>query len=259
MNLVLNARDAMPRGGRITVATTNIDYGAEKARQHGVQPGPYVLLSFCDTGEGMGPDTMSHLFQPFFTTKTKGMGTGLGLSTVYGIVKQNGGDIWAESEPGKGSTFTLCLPRAEVAADIAPGKPARKPAHAGTETILLVEDEDSVRRLLRHVLSRQGYTVLEARDGPQALHLLANHPGRVHLLLTDMVMPRMSGREVAQRVLEQRPDVKVVYMSGYTDDVLMRSGALKPGMSFLQKPLRPEALGAKVREVLDTPAPAVRH
>lgn len=255
MNLVLNARDAMPRGGRITIATTNAELDEREARAHGVRPGQYVVIAFGDTGEGMDADTMTRLFQPFFTTKPKGRGTGLGLSTAYSIVRQNGGDIWASSEPGVGSTFTFCLPRVETpAAEGASETPQRRSAVSGHETILLVEDEDGVRRLLKHVLSRQGYTVLDARDGPVALDTLKAHPGRVHLLLTDMVMPGMTGPEVATEVLKFSPDTHVIYMSGYTDDVLMRSGALGPGMSFLQKPLRPETLGAKVREVLDAAA-----
>ncbi len=252
MNLVLNARDAMPRGGRITIATTNAEFDDAEARAHGVRPGQYVVIAFSDTGDGMDEETMSHLFQPFFTTKPKGRGTGLGLSTVYSIVRQNGGDIWARSEPGVGSTFTICLPRAELsAADNGTEMPPRRRAATGHETILLVEDEDGVRRLLKHVLSRQGYTVIEARDGRTALDALNGHSGKVDLLLTDMVMPGMTGPEVAGEVLKLSPETRVIYMSGYTDDVLMRTGALGPGMSFLQKPLRPEALGAKVREVLD--------
>ena len=194
---------------------------------------------------------MSHLFQPFFTTKEKGKGTGLGLSTVYGIVKQNHGDVWARSTPGEGTTFTIYLPRVEALEECIESTSTHRPAYAGTETILLVEDEDGVRRLLKHILSRQGYTVLEAPDGPEALECLANHEGTVHLLLTDMVMPRMSGRDVGDRAIELRPGIKVIYMSGYTDDVLMRAGALGPGMSFIRKPLKVETLTARVREVLD--------
>ncbi len=251
MNLVLNARDAMARGGSITIETANVELDDETARTHAVAPGAYVKLSLTDTGEGMDAETMSHLFQPFFTTKEKGKGTGLGLSTVYGIVKQNHGDVWACSTPGEGTTFTIYLPRAEGAEEFVEAVSTHRPAHAGTETILLVEDEDGVRRLLKHILSRQGYTVLEAPDGPEALECLATHDGAVHLLLTDMVMPRMSGRDVGDRAVEMRPGIKVIYMSGYTDDMLMRAGALGPGMSFIRKPLKVETLTSRVREVLD--------
>jgi CheY-like chemotaxis protein len=243
----------MPRGGKITIETANVDLAASEASAHDLSAGPHVLLSFTDTGDGMSAEIMSHLFEPFFTTKDKGKGTGLGLSTVYGIVKQSGGDVWARSAPGEGTTFTICLPRAQAATDNPEAATTARTPARGTETVLLVEDEDGVRRLLKHVLSKYGYTVLEARDGPSALELVAAYDGTIHLLLTDMVMPRMSGREVADRYLKLRPDSKVIYMSGYTDDVLMRSGALGPGMSFLQKPLRPDALTSKVREVLDAP------
>lgn len=258
MNLVLNARDAMPRGGTIRIETANAELDAADAAPHEVAPGSYVVLSFTDTGQGMDDHTMSHLFEPFFTTKEKGKGTGLGLSTVYGIVKQSGGDVWARSVPGEGSTFTICLPRAERGSEAADAASAR-PALRGSETILLVEDEEGVRRLLRHILARQGYTVLEACDGRAALDILARHDGIIHLMLTDMVMPHMSGREIAERCRAIRPDTRVIYMSGYTDDVLLRTGALGPGMSFLQKPLRPEVLSAKVREVLDYPGRAARE
>ncbi|MFB3830077.1 MAG: ATP-binding protein [Bryobacteraceae bacterium] len=253
MNLVLNARDAMPRGGRITIATANAEFDEEEARAHSIRAGAYVVIAVSDTGAGMDAESMSHLFQPFFTTKPRGMGTGLGLSTVYSIVRQNGGDIWARSEPGVGSTFTVCLPRTGMqAADAASETPPRRSSNTRHETILLVEDEDGVRRLLKHLLSRQGYTVLEGRDGRSALEALRAHSGRVHLLLTDMVMPGMSGRETAAEVLKLSPETRVIYMSGYTGDELTRSGALGPGMSFLQKPLKPETLGARIREVLDT-------
>lgn len=251
MNLVLNARDAMPAGGMLTIETADVTLDDEAARAHALAPGPYVQMSLTDTGQGMDAETMSRLFQPFFTTKEKGKGTGLGLSTVYGIVKQNHGDVWARSTPGRGTTFTICLPRVEAAAEPGESAAPRRAAPAGTETILLVEDEDGVRRLLKHVLSRQGYTVLEAPDGPEALACLAAHDGPLDLLLTDIVMPGMDGAELAARVLQTRPGVKVMYMSGYTDDVLMRTGALQAGTSFIRKPLKPETLIARIREVLD--------
>jgi signal transduction histidine kinase/CheY-like chemotaxis protein len=250
MNLVLNARDAMPRGGCLTIETAGVELDDETARAHALAPGAYVKLSLTDTGEGMDAETMSHLFQPFFTTKEKGKGTGLGLSTVYGIVKQNHGDVWARSTPAEGTTFTIYLPRVEAAEEYIE-TPVHRGAQAGTETILLVEDEDGVRRLLKHILSRQGYTVLEAPDGPEAIECLTTYGGTIHLLLTDMVMPRMSGRDVGDRAVELRPGIKVIYMSGYTDDMLMRAGALGPGMSFIRKPLKVETLTARVREVLD--------
>ncbi len=258
MNLVLNARDAMPRGGTIRIETANTELNQADAALHEVAPGSYVVLSFTDTGQGMDDHVLSHLFEPFFTTKEKGKGTGLGLSTVYSIVKQSGGDVWARSVPGEGTTFTICLPRAQPE-DEAADAAAAHPTLEGSETILLVEDEEAVRRLLYFVLTRQGYTVLDAADGRAALDILAHHSGPIHLLLTDMIMPHMSGREVAERCRTLRPETRVIYMSGYTDDVLLRTGALGPGMSFLQKPLRPEVLLAKVREVLDRPGRAPRE
>jgi signal transduction histidine kinase len=253
MNLVLNARDAMPRGGKISIETANALLSEAEAAAHEVAPGPYVILTFTDTGEGMDAQTMSHLFEPFFTTKEKGKGTGLGLSTVYGVVKQSGGDVWAHSVPGERTTFTICLPRAEPGVEAAEIAAAAGVPRKGTETILLVEDEEGVRRLLKHILSKQGYTVLEAGHGAAALDILKTYEGAIHLLLTDMVMPLMSGREIAERCMALRPETRVIYMSGYTDDVLLRTGAIGPGMTFLQKPLRPEMLSSKVREVLDAP------
>jgi two-component system, cell cycle sensor histidine kinase and response regulator CckA len=258
MNLVLNARDAMPSGGRIEIATGNREVGEEEARVRGVLPGNYVILTIGDTGQGMTAETQSHLFEPFFTTKEKGKGTGLGLSTVYNIVKQSQGCVWAVSAPGEGTTFTICLPLAQESAEHAPARPAPRPG-AGSETILLVEDEDGVRRLLVHVLTKRGYKVLEASGGEEALRIFERHPGPIDLVLTDMVMPRMSGRELGERIQRINRGVKVVFMSGYTDDVLVRTGALSPGMAFLQKPLRPETLTAKIRETLDAPEPAFRN
>jgi two-component system cell cycle sensor histidine kinase/response regulator CckA len=255
VNLVLNARDAMPAGGTITIETANREITAEEAEKHGMEPGPGVLLSISDTGQGMDSETMGHLFQPFFTTKERGKGTGLGLSTVYGIIKQHHGDVWAHSLLGHGTTFTIWLPQAAAAqqpADVA--VPARPVSMPGDETILLVEDEENVRRLLRHVLAKRGYQVLEASHAEEALAIFNSEGNSIDLLLTDMVMPRMSGRELAERIQSVRPGIPVIYMSGYTDDVLVRTGALSPGMSFLQKPLRPEVLTSKVREALDAPA-----
>jgi signal transduction histidine kinase len=223
MNLVLNARDAMPRGGSIGIRTANMELGADS--WHRLPPGRYIMPEVSDNGAGMDPETLRQIFQPFFTTKNRG-GTGPGLSTVHRIVEQAGGGIWARSEPGRGTTFTICLPRAEQDGEIAdPQSLARAPG-AGTETILLAEDEESVRRLLRHLLDASGYQVLEAADG----------------------------RELAQKALASKPGLKVIYMSGYTDDVLLNTDAPGPGMSFLRKPLKLDILSALIREVLDTPA-----
>lgn len=250
MNLILNARDAMPAGGRIRIETSNGEIGEAAAREHGIRPGPCVTLSITDSGHGIDAETLSHIFEPFFTTKEKGKGTGLGLSTVHRIVKESGGDVWVHSAPGEGATFTICLPRANQPAEH--GETAATPKTAdGSETLLLVEDEEGVRKLLTHVLHRRGYKVLEASNGEEALRLYERRGSDIQLVLTDMVMPHMSGRELGEKLRSLRPDLKIIYMSGYTDDVLVRTGALGPGMSFLQKPLRPEVLAAKVREALD--------
>ena len=252
MNLALNARDAMPRGGKIVVRTENVELTADRLSDRpDMKPGLYVMLVLSDTGYGMDGETLSHVFEPFFTTKAKGKGTGLGLSTVYGIIKQYCGDIQAESALNRGTSFYICLPRAgpETAAPVM--KTDVTAPQRGTETILLVEDESGVRNLLKYILTRQGYTVLEAADGVEALERYRQHGGRVHLLLTDMVMPRMGGNELSQHLLAADPAIKVLCMSGYTDDVLVRNGALGPEMSFLQKPLRPEVLASKIREILD--------
>lgn len=247
MNLILNARDAMPRGGRITIHTNSVDIkeGASLA------PGQYVTLALEDTGHGMDTATMQHLFEPFFTTKDPGKGTGLGLSTVYGIVKQSRGEVRVDSQVGRGSRFVIYLPRVEDVVETVAVRESGPRQLAGTETVLLVEDEASVRRLLKHVLSKQGYEVLEASSGEEALEIYDRHDGHIHLLLTDMVMPKMNGRELADELTRRQPGLRVLYVSGYTDDVLIRNGALGPGMYFLQKPLKPQVLTTKVREVLD--------
>ena len=217
-----------------------------------------MLLTLSDTGLGMDAETQSHLFQPFFTTKKRGQGTGLGLTTVYGIVQQSEGDIWMRSEPGKGTVFSICLPRAdEFVESLEPLVPPRATAN-GVETILVAEDEESVLRLIKYLLTVRGYRVLDAVDGRDALRLFEQYRGSIDLLLTDMVMPGMNGRELADKVLSSKPDLKVIYMSGYTDDMLVHAGALGPGVSFLRKPLRPDVLASRVREVLDSASCAVQ-
>ena len=255
MNLAVNARDAMPQGGRLIVETADIDLDDEYVRRHvGARPGPHVMLAVSDTGTGIPHAIQSQIFEPFFTTKEQGKGTGLGLATVYGIVKQSGGYIEVDSEPGQGTTFRVYLPRLD--AEPAPVDRSARPAAAagGTETILLVEDEEGVRELARDILRASGYTVLEARNGPEALLLCERHQGPLDMLLTDVVMPRMSGRELAERLAPLRPDLSVLYMSGYTDDAVIRHGVLGAGTAFLQKPFTPAALVLRVRETLDLTA-----
>ncbi len=254
MNLAVNSRDAMPNGGKLTIETTNTVHDEEYASRHvSVQAGYYVMLAISDTGCGMDKETQSHLFEPFFTTKETGKGTGLGLSTVYGIIKQSGGNIWAYSEPGLGTTFKIYLPRVEKAAKIY--KPRLKPKEAGapggTETILLVEDEDAVRSMVSKILKNKGYTVLEARQGNEAIDICERLEGSINLMVTDVIMPHMSGRELAGRLAPMRPEMRVLYMSGYPDNTIVQHGVLESGTAFLQKPFTINALELKVREVLD--------
>jgi two-component system cell cycle sensor histidine kinase/response regulator CckA len=255
LNLAVNSRDAMPRGGKLTIETRNIDLDETYAREHiAVRPGAYAMLAISDTGTGMSAETKSHMFEPFFTTKGTGKGTGLGLATVYGIVKQSGGNIWVYSEPHRGTAFKVYLPLVEGASgDTEPRLPDERPTRA-SETVLLVEDENAVRMLTRKILERYGYSVLEAGDGEAALEMARNHSKTIHLLLTDVVMPDVSGPDLAVRVRQIRPDVKVLFMSGYTDDAVVRHGILADGVHFLQKPFTPEALGRKVRGALDAPS-----
>lgn len=252
MNLAVNARDAMPSGGRLTVETSNVQFGNRRNRPPmGAEPGSYIALVVRDTGHGMDEETQSHIFEPFFTTKEKGKGTGLGLSTVYGIVKQSGGFIEVESKPGRGATFKIFFPRVDGAAQGTESVAAGGDPIKGRETVLLVEDEPGVRRLVNETLRLHGYTVLEARHGIEALLTGAKHLGPIHLLLTDVVMPQMSGPEVAEKLATVRPEVKVLYMSGYPDHPAFSKGGVDTEHSFLQKPFTPSTLAQKVREVLD--------
>jgi PAS domain S-box-containing protein len=252
MNLVVNARDAMPNGGDLTVETANVDLDSTYARDHAtVRPGRYVMLAVSDTGVGMDAETVAHIFEPFYTTKGGSSGTGLGLATVYGIVKQSGGYIWVYSEPGKGSSFKVYLPRVDEPAETPQTSKKQPRARKGTETILLVEDEPAVRELTRMVLAAQGYSVVEALNPEDAERLSETHESEIHLLLTDVVMPGLSGRELARRITARHPKMRVLYMSGYTQNVIAGGGTLETGIAFLQKPFTPATLIEKVRDVLD--------
>jgi two-component system cell cycle sensor histidine kinase/response regulator CckA len=254
LNLVVNARDAMPQGGTLTIETTNVAGDELVGHRHAsVPPGSYVRLAVHDTGMGMDAATRSRLFEPFFTTKAPGQGTGLGLSTVYGIITQSEGHIEVDSEPAQGATFTIYLPRAEEAIEAGQRDRARAETLRGRETVLVVEDEASVRSIARTMLELHGYRVLEAGSGEEALRICERPEGPVQLLLTDVVMPGMSGPEVAQRLIRLHPEMKVLYMSGYTDDAILRHGVTELSTAFVQKPFTADALGWKVREVLDTP------
>jgi two-component system cell cycle sensor histidine kinase/response regulator CckA len=253
MNLVVNARDAMPGGGGLTIETSNVEVDEEYAVRHvAVKPGAYVQLAVSDTGCGMDQPTMARIFEPFFTTKEKGKGTGLGLSTVYGIVKQSGGNVWVYSEPGQGTTFKIYLPREPSVAAEAAIKPSPEPHQAsGTETVLVVEDEEALLRIAVRALEAAGYTVLQAANGEGALETSARHAGDIHLLLTDVVMPRMNGELLARELSKTRPSVKVLYMSGYSEGAVGHQGMLDPGTQLLAKPFTSAGLTRKVREVLD--------
>lgn len=252
MNLVVNARDAMPQGGKLTIETANADLDENYFSEHGIKetPGHYVMLAVSDTGSGMDKETREHIFEPFFTTKEVGKGTGLGLSTVYGIVKQNNGFIWVYSEPGKGTTFKVYLPK--MKGDEEPEEKEQTPVDepGGSETVLIVEDDDSLRNLAQKALDQHGYRTLVAENGEEALKVGKEREGPIHLLLTDVVMPKMGGKEAADRLQPLYPQMKVIYMSGYTDNAIIHHGVLTSELNFLEKPFTPEGLARKVREVL---------
>jgi CheY-like chemotaxis protein len=251
VNLAVNSRDAMPSGGKLIIETTNVELDEEYARKHiAVKPGSYVMLSVSDTGVGMTPEVKERVFEPFFSTKEIGKGSGLGLSTVYGIVKQSGGNIWVYSEPGKGTTFKIYLPQVdEPLTELK--EIVSKEVPRGHETILIVEDEETVRKLAVRILKGLGYTILEAPEGGGALIQCEDFKKPIHLILTDVVMPGMSGRKLVERLKEIHPEIKALYMSGYTDNAILHHGVLEKGTHFIQKPFTLEDLARKVREVLD--------
>jgi two-component system cell cycle sensor histidine kinase/response regulator CckA len=252
MNLVVNARDAMPTGGRLTLETGNVVLDDAYAQAHlGVKPGPHVMLAVTDTGTGIEKATLARMFEPFFTTKEKGKGTGLGLSTVFGIAQQSGGSVWVYTELGKGTTFKVYLPSVDAAFSTTVRSTAAPTTLRGSETILLVEDDDQVRLVAKGILIKHGYHVIEARNAGEALLHSEEHPATIHLLLSDVVMPQMSGPVLAKRLASARPDMKVLCMSGYTDDSIVRHGVLAAQIAYLQKPITPESLTTKVREVLE--------
>jgi nitrogen-specific signal transduction histidine kinase/ActR/RegA family two-component response regulator len=259
LNLVINARDAMAQGGKLLIETSNVELDEGYARMHmSVKPGPYIQLVVSDTGIGMDEDIRRHLFEPFFTTKEQGKGTGLGLSMVFGIVKQSGGNIWDYSEPGAGTSFKIYFPRVYDSIENTALESTKEDLLRGSETILVVEDETMIREIIGITLVDRGFTVLAAQNGDEALRISEEHPGPIHLLLCDVILPGASGREVARMLAARRSDIRVIYMSGYTSNAIVHHGVLEKGVAFLQKPFSPGALLEKVRKVLgmDTP-PAV--
>jgi CheY-like chemotaxis protein len=257
VNLAVNAGDAMPEGGRLTIEVANAELDATYAAQHGqeIQPGPHVLLAVSDTGTGIDPQTQTQIFEPFFTTKEPGKGTGMGLATVYGIVKQSGGAVLVYSEPGRGTTFRIYLPRETEEAGAAADRPAVQPsAGTSTGTILLVEDEPAVRGFARRTLSRLGYTVLEAADGAAAQAQSSAHQGGIDLLLTDVIMPGLLGHQLAEQLAAVRPGLRVLYVSGFTENSVIHQGVPDAGIAFLPKPFSAEALAGAVRRALEAPA-----
>jgi PAS domain S-box-containing protein len=257
MNLVVNARDAMPKGGKLTIETSNVHLSGEFADNHASVPaGDYVMLAVSDSGCGMDAETQARIYEPFFTTKEVGKGTGLGLATVYGIVKQSEGSIWVYSEVGRGTTFKIYLPSVECPELTVVAGTENRDLLKGAETVLLVEDEEVVREMAAEILRENGYEVMVAKDPEAALILAAQYNGVIHLMLTDVVMPRMSGRDLAEQISPLRPEMKVLYMSGYTDDAIVHHGVLEEGTAFIAKPFSIDALARKLREVLDEPVAA---
>jgi CheY-like chemotaxis protein len=251
MNLAVNAKDAMPQGGRLIIETDNVELDEDYARSHiGTHAGQYVRLAISDNGKGMSPEVREKIFEPFFSTKEKGKGTGLGLSTVYGIVKQSGGNIWVYSEPEKGTTFKIYFPRVDEPLEAFKERLESGDFPRGSETILVVEDGEEVRKFTVQILEKQGYRVLEAPNGEEAFVLFQNYKEPIHLVLTDVVMPGMSGRELADALLNLHPELKVIYMSGYTDNSIVHHGILEKGIHYIQKPFTIERLARKIREVL---------
>ena len=255
INMVVNARDAMPQGGKLTIETANADLDKNYFREHGIEEeksGHYVMLAVSDTGSGMDKETQEHIFEPFFTTKEVGKGTGLGLSTIYGIVKQNNGFIWVYSEPGQGSAFKVYLPKVRGDAELDEKEQTPVDDLSGSGTVLIVEDDDGLRKLAQAVLQQHGYRVLDAENGEDALRVSKEHEGPIHLLLTDVIMPKMGGKKLAERLQPLYPRMKVIYMSGYTDNTIIRHGVLAPKLNFIQKPFTPEGLARKVRKAIES-------
>jgi len=254
INLAINARDAMPKGGNLTIETDNADLNENYFREHGIEgekPGHYAVLAVSDTGSGMDKKTLEHIFEPFFTTKEVGKGTGLGLSTVYGIVRQNNGFIWVYSEPGQGTTFKVYLSEVKKDADLEKKEQTPVDDPGGSETVLIIEDNDLLRNFVQKALQGYGYRVMDAENGEDALRVCKEHDGRIDLMITDVIMPKMGGREAAKRLQPLYPQMKVIYMSGYTDNAIVHHGVLERGLNFLEKPFTPEGLARKAREVLD--------